>query len=281
MTTPSLTKIREQQISWAKRIQRHGRREDYAVDVAANLFLGRLNESTQRSFQAADGAELYETTLKSGVRPAKMSSLLSSSALVVNFFDLWCTHDPAPLGGALGLDAPVLELRFEHLCQNYPVGQRRPNLDLLLMQPGRGVAIEAKFTEPYRSPGAERLLGRKYFTSHVGPWEQVGLTRAQALAESLRPRWEYLDVAQLLKHMLGLASDSCASVLLYLWYDTGLPDADRHRGEIDRFAACVAGDPIEFRSASYQDAFRMLAPVAQQEWVQYMTARYFEAASQA
>lgn len=274
MTTSSFTIIREQQVSWAKRIARNHAREDYAVDVAANLFLGRLNECTERSYLAANGAELIES--KSGARPPKMSSLMSSSALVVNFFDVWGNQGTAPLGAALGLDAPVLDLRFEYLCTHYPVGPRKPNLDLLLIQRDSGVAVEAKFAEPYRNPGADWLLGRTYFTDRVGPWEKVGLTRAQTLAEPLRARWEYLDVAQLLKHMLGLAVDGCAKVLLYLWYDTGLPDADRHRREIERFAAAVAGDPIEFRSVTYQDAFQRLAPAAPQEWVEYMAARYFQ-----
>jgi len=206
-----------------------------------------------------------------------MASLISSSALAVNFFDRW-RFKPSALGAALGLASPVVDLRFEYKCDRYPVGPREPNLDLLLtLGTGEGIAVESKFAEPFRKPGADAMISTKYFVGDVRHWESVGLIRAQGLADALRARWEYLDAAQLLKHMLGLASDGCAKTLLYLWYDTGLGDAVEHRREINSFAKAIKGDAVKFRTTTYQDAFRilMLSSDVPPEWVQYMDARYF------
>ncbi len=207
-----------------------------------------------------------------------MRALLSSSALAVNFFDPWRSIDKASLGAALQVGAPVADLRFEYVCRNYPVGPRSPNLDLLAtLANGRRVAIESKFAEPYRSPGRDAKLAAKYFKTQDGYWTHVGLSKAQSVAETLRARWEYLDAAQLLKHMLGLANDGCASVLLYLWFDTGLEDAVQHRREIGMFAEAVRGDHLEFRALTYQEAFDALEPPSSPAggWHDYMATRYF------
>ena len=103
-------------------------------------------------------------------------------------------------------------------------------------------------------------------------------TAAQRVADRLRPEWIYLDVPQLLKHLLGLANDPTKpDGLIYLWFDTGQRDADAHRLEIERFTREVAKDVVTFGSATYQDTFRTLTesdePVA--GWYKYIGQRYF------
>jgi hypothetical protein len=180
--------------------------------------------------------------------------LQKGAALAVNFFDAWRHVDMNSLSRGLGLPTTIQCLRFEHKPTSYPVHPRSPNLDLILtLADGRHVAIEAKFTEPYRTVTG---LSPKYFPVTGGLWDRVGLVRAQRIAERLRPRWQHIDAPQLLKHMLGLAGETDApTTLLYLWYDTGLPDALSHRQEVDAFAGEVHGDRVAFVVSTYQQVF--------------------------
>jgi hypothetical protein len=269
----SLRYIEKSQSEWAREIPRHPHHALYAKDVDSNLYLTPLPSRTRAEFDAADGSELRGNDK----RPPKMAALLSSSALAVNFFDPLRNRALAGLGTALGLASEVVDVRFEYVCSGYPVGPRAPNLDVLIaLADGRRVAVESKFSEPFRTSEKD-ALSDKYFANEQYHWRVAGLPRAQAMAARLSGAWSYLDAGQLLKHMLGLSNDGCATELLYLWYDTGLDDAVGHREELGRFAAGVAGDKIELRARTYQDVFHALqqsggAPPA---WMEYMGTRYF------
>jgi hypothetical protein len=208
-----------------------------------------------------------------------MRALISSSALAVNFFDTWRDADKAELAQVLGLAAPITELRFEFKTRHYPVRPRSPNLDLLLtLTNGQIVGVESKFSEPYRSDDGHGVLSARYFPLSTTLWADAHLTGAQQLAVRLRPEWIRLDAPQLLKHMLGLAHDpDKPATLLYLWFDTGKPDAADHLREINLFAGAVAGDCVAFRAETYQSAFAKLGngagPIA--GWHAYMKDRYF------
>lgn len=275
--TDSLKLIQAAQDRWSRGCPRDTKWTHYVAKPEDNLFLGRLRQETEAEFRAGDGAELSDAR----TRPAKMRALVSSSALAVNFFDAWRDADKGHLAEPLGFHGEVTALRFEFRPKGYPVKPRSPNLDLLLtLADGRYVAVESKFTEPYRGP-AGSWLSEKYFPTSQRLWNAVDLPAAQRLADTLRPRWRHLDVPQLLKHMLGLASDSDgASTLLYLWYDTGLSDADSHRAEVALFAEQVRGDRITFLSQTYQAVFDVLSPASNPTvgWHAYMKDRYFRMA---
>ena len=275
--TDSLKLVQAAQGRWSRGRPRDSKWDHYGETLEDNLFLGGLRPETEAEFRAGDGAELSDAR----TRPAKMRALVSSSALAVNFFDAWRGADQGHLAESLGFLGEVTGLRFEFRPKEYPVKPRSPNLDLLLtLAEGRQVAVESKFTEPYRRPAGSRLAA-KYFPPSRRLWDAVNLPAAQRLADTFRPQWRHLDVPQLLKHMLGLASDpDGASTLLYLWYDTGLSDADSHRAEVARFAEQVRGDRIAFLSQTYQAAFGALSPasIPTVGWYAYMNDRYFQTA---
>lgn len=279
--TSSFVQIRQQQQDWANRVRFPSDRPGYLRDLNDNLALGRLNNETHAEFKAADGEELLDT--KS--RPAKMRALVSSSALAVNFFDSWRNNCLAPLQHALGLEQPIASLKFEHKCSNYPVGPRTANLDLLLtLQDKSQIGVESKFTEPFRTPGVDSPLSLKYHPPGDGLWASRGLAKTQALADSLRGCWDYLDVPQLLKHILGLRGETRTDSvrLLYLWFDTGLEDAEAHRDEVARFRSLIQGDDVRFLAMSYQTLFARVtqsSESADSKWSHYMTSRYFSDAS--
>lgn len=269
--------MQSRQADWANHCRVRLERPGYATSLTDNLFLGQLNNLTEREFDDADGSELRN----SGLRPAKMRALISSSALAVNFFDPWRNVSKSALQLALGLDQAILDLRFEYKCQKYPVPPRSPNLDLFLtVGDGQKVGVECKFLEPYRDPGVDSPLSLRYYPSGDGFWSRRGLRHTQRLVDSMRGQWDFLDAPQLLKHILGLGHDSPDQPvrLMYIWFNTGRPDAERHRTEIQRFENVVRGDDVHFDAISYQELFARLVMKASepaQGWTTYMTNRYF------
>jgi hypothetical protein len=273
--TTAFDRIEQRQAAWAHSIPRDPRYPLYAQSLADNLFLGGLRPETEKEINLGDGSELKNAK----TRPAKMRALLSSSALAVNFFDPWRGEDLANLSAVLSLNAPVRSLQFEYKPRDYPVKPRSPNLDVMLtLANEQRVAVESKFAEPYRSPGEQAIISQRYFRPKSTLWTDVGLDGAQALANTLAPAWLHLDVPQLLKHMLGLASEKSAPTqLLYLWYDCDLAQDALHREEISRFAALVRNDRVRFRACSYQEVFSAIGAKhpSPAGWHDYMRLRYF------
>ena len=100
-----------------------------------------------------DGAALAEfqrgSELTPGTaRPARLHSLCSSAALVVNVFGYWRGRDQTPLLRALGIAGPGgTRLAFEEPLPTGLPGDP-PTVDVALYRPdGRCVAVESKFAE--------------------------------------------------------------------------------------------------------------------------------------
>lgn len=206
----------------------------YLSTVEDNLFQP-LSESTRRAFEQGSGSELLDTPS----RPAKMKALHSSSALAVNVFDNWVERDKGPLQRALGLEREITSIAFEG---QYPTGLlgNPPNLDVVLeLADGHIIGIESKFSEWMTpKPKGKEPFKDKYFPEGEGLWAARGLPRCQALAEGMRDGREtfrYLDVAQLLKHALGLATQLGEGFsLFYIYYDWPGKASNVHRDEVER-----------------------------------------------
>lgn len=271
----SLRAIERDQAQWAQGLELDATWPMYVAHLTDNWFNKQCTQDTRAEFERGDGSELRD----SARRPAKMRCLRSSSALAVNFFDAWRHADKTALRRALGLSEEISGFQFEFQTRKYPVGPRSPNLDLLMrLRDGGAVALECKFAEVYSAGDGYGVFSTKYFPTDVALWQAARLPAAQRLADKLKPGWIYLDVPQLLKHMLGLACDpDLPQTLVYLWYDTGRADAVAHRGELERFAAAVANDSVAFRHMTYQAVFGELASLSEpaRGWYEYMAARYF------
>jgi hypothetical protein len=153
-------------------------------------------------------------------------------------------------------------LRFEVKLPIFarPVGA--PNLDLLLRRDALcHYAIESKCTE-YLTPKAAA------FSKSYGPvYASVAHPSWRALYTKLCAQpsaYELLDVAQLLKHYLGLKKErsgyvqgAAPSTLLYLFWEP--EDADRwpvfndHRQEIAAFARALDDPEVRFQWLSYRE----------------------------
>lgn len=268
----------ERQRVWATTaghdVDRRGYLSKYELNLRQPISIKAKNE-----FANGSGSELE----RPGDRPAKMRALHSSSGLVVNVFDYWTGRDTALLGAALGLDSPILSMAFEDQFSTGLPGMP-PNLDLgIRLESGITVGIESKFTEwlTPKSPKAEPFK-QKYFPDGIRTWERKGLPMCQALAADVQngtEQFRYLDVPQLLKHALGLAT-KCPGMfaLHYLYYDCVGPESEEHRSEIRRFMARV-GREIGFSSLTYQELFERFSGFEElhgSEYLAYLKDRYFD-----
>jgi hypothetical protein len=125
----------------------------------------------------------------------------------------------------------------------------------------------------------------KYFPADTPLWLGRGLPKAQQLAEDLqhgRRHFTYLDAPQLLKHTLGLKSQTLAgSSLLYLYFEASGPVAEEHRREITRFQQQLDA-AVGFRALTYQDLVSRLAAVRADgmvPYLEYLTSRYVGAST--
>jgi len=262
------------QLRWA--IEEEIPLEGYTKTVEDNVFNNELCPETRREYAKGKGHELEG-------RRAHMRALHSSSALVVNVFDYWRRQDRIQdIASCCGAEGIVTGMEFE---KTHPInGVRRtpPHLDVEFagLIP---LAIESKFTESYH-----RKTRRSNEDTHLDVylewryiWDEVPKTRSLAEGivqqSGMKTDFEYLDVPQLIKHILGL-SCCCGRrfSLLYLWYKVDSTEANRHEEELDRFCTYI-GDEISFRAMTYQDLFSSIQsiPDVAPAYVQYLKRRYF------
>lgn len=316
--------IKSKQQSWAKRKGFNavggtllGRGEaNYLPDLTDNLF-EPLSEGNLLSFQKGNGNE----TKDSKTRLAKMKALHSSSAIVVNLFQYWQGKDVCPILKACKLTSrtgkvdyliknvgsvppeknptipspPDYEIKFEEKCKisrdraRFP---HSPNIDVVIYTQRATIGIESKFAEPY---GSRKHGGLKQkYVENLSLWK--GLPNLHELAKEISPddtKFQYLDAAQLIKHILGLKKniDDCNSrhrpesscflshgfYLLYLWYDVVGKAGGEHRREIERFAEIAKKDKVKFSHITYQEVIAKLSKVfydGNEAYCDYLTDRY-------
>ena len=305
--------IKQKQQSWAQRnglrlvsgsIGKDGEKA-YLQTIKENLF-EPLSQESADSYNSGDGRE----TKDSDNRLAKMKALHSSSAIVVNLFQYWQGKGLSSLLHALklrrkpqadvlienvGTETPTVTeiqskeygtLRFEQqfkISDNVASFPRPANLDVVIEEPLRHTAIESKFAEPYS--GNHNGLREVYLNDEL-LWEKLPnlYELAKQISHDTNP-YKYLDVAQLIKHILGLSANypkkngnlNVKFRLLYLWYDVLGEDGAEHRKEIERFAEVAQEDNIDFCSITYQEVITVLAKdyyEGNESYVNYLTDRY-------
>lgn len=254
-------------------------RRAYTDTLDDNLF-EPLSPDSRADFAAGDGGELG----KAGPIPGKMQAVHSSSALSCNLFHYWQRIGrPDIVAKACGLpDRNVQSLAFEQHLPIDPKFRFTPNLDALFAYSKgavRRIGVECKFCEAFST---RALLGlkEKYLETGLDDlWS--GMPHVQALARELSPankRYDHLDAAQLVKHVLGLrrCSDS-ACRLLYLYYDMPGSAGAKHAEEIADFIEVTRQDGIVVTSATYQDVLLWLARTHRADhaaYIDYMVERY-------
>lgn len=266
-----------QQRRWANEHQKIADERGYLRSYGANLWRP-LSAVAMRCYGGGSGGELRPGRS----RPAKMSALHSSSALVANVFDYWSERDAAPLLEALGAGAadetPQFEVTFPTGLEGNP-----PNLDVAVrLRTGDTLAIESKFCE-WMTPksSSKPPFKDKYFSPIANLWWRAGLPHCQQLADDMQSgalQFMHLDAPQLLKHALGLGTNlKQRFALWYLWYDWPSRESEKHRRELELFAARVGGE-LRFRALTYLELFHALRQRCRGDhssYAEYLQDRYF------
>lgn len=286
-----LNYVKSKQIAWAKRnnLTLYGSQfpnkgeKAYLDEIAKNLFMPLSNES-RNQFKKGDGNEMKDTGVDGSSR-AKMKALHSSSALPVNLFQYWQNrNDIYKIAYVCGLcrkdNRNANKIEFEKKFPIFKNSTTNPNIDVVIEcnNDDNLYAIESKFSEPY-SNQRKKSFSDKYFENDL-IWDK--LPNLKKLAEDIMQNneiYKYLDVAQLIKHILGLTKNHNKSNfrLLYLWYDVVGQDGFEHRKEIEQFAEIAKKDNVRFSHITYQEVILKLSKEfyeGNEEYVNYLTDRY-------
>lgn len=243
----------------------------YVANISDNFAPGLNWKMIEPAFR--DGAG-QETIARRGRRP-KMLAVHSSSALAVNVFGPWVDRpsEVSLLGGS-GFD----DLKFERRC---PTGLRGtpPHLDVFLSAEESVVGIESKCLETLSEHDVRFSVAYDRLADKNTPW-----SRLIRELNSFPNAYRFLDVAQLVKHALGLAHTFPKKVktLLYLYWEPvnwrEFDEFRRHREEIARLADAVGGASVRFVAKSYPELWAEWGednlPTARHDHLEWLRRRY-------
>jgi len=264
-----------QQRAWADKQGIRLDKNGYTFSLNHNLYLP-LSPQTIEEYSGGRGNELGNAAKR-----GKMQAVHSSSALVVNVFEYWRqagkSSDIALLcGGSPNINSMGFERKFPT-----PAGRIPPHLDVEL-EGGRArpMAVESKFNECYLRKTKRKIKDKYIYNEKL--WK--GLSGCEELAQMIRleeqgkTSFAYLDVPQLIKHILGLYTKygDKGFEIVYLWYYVPSVEASKHRAEIERFKRYIK-DEASFRDMTYQELFEKIKRCngIDGRYVAYLAERYF------
>jgi len=216
-------------------------RKGYLTSPEQNLVPGIDIGTFERDLSDGSGNELE----------SKFLAVHSSSALAVNTFAYWKTN---PQSLTLCDISGFNKLTFEKKCRT-GLGGTPPNLDVLLESESAVIGIESKFLE-YLKPKKPKFAS-SYSRDRL---PQIEDRWWKALEHYRSCPQQHLDVAQLIKHYLGIRKQyghKDTKVLLYMFWEpenaSELPEFSRHREEIKEFASRIDESSVRFEAVSYPE----------------------------
>jgi hypothetical protein len=214
----------------------------YIADFTGNLIHDVLPQSFEADLAAGAGEELRN----------KFLAPHSSSALAVNSFG-WFYHKAKSTPFQ---HLPPLELvGFE---QKFPTGlaaATAPHLDIVFKGSEDLVAIESKCLE-YLTPKQPDFSSRYRTQIRDERCTAAWYGEMVRLMEASSSEYRHLDVAQLIKHALGLSYRQSQEVtLMYFWWEPenwqDFAVFVQHLAEIEKFASKVEGSVPRFQFQAY------------------------------
>lgn len=228
-------------------------------------------------FEELDSGDGSEVQSEDGKRP-KFHSLHSSAALCVNAF---APMKEKPEAVRLLGYGPFAVARFE---MKLKTGISRPNLDFYLEDKDHVIGIESKYTEwlTQKLPDHGGNL-----TTYLNRAHALRVVPDRFLSEVIEhyvsvPEKLFLDVAQLIKHTLGLLAraeeNGTEPVLVYVYWAprnaVELSEYHRHLAEIADFKERIAPF-LQFHSLSYTELWKAFEDDHQyRDTVPLLRARY-------
>jgi histidinol phosphatase-like PHP family hydrolase len=283
--------ILEHQRKWAIDVRHLRKDEDffilehgqcYTFETDNNFFIP-LSEESINEFKKSPGNELKED--KWSGKP-KMNALHSSSALVINIFEHWKKIKKyTEIAVSLGIDSNgIKSMHYESIDENLECKFKtffntEPHPDVYFeYNDGSVVSIECKYTEPFNKQSnleenkKNSDFKELYVIKGKGSEFEKRLPKLFSYSQKLFDineicSYKYLDVKQLIKHILGMEAtieNRSKYKLLYLYYpslDICFPSIkeinDEYKKEILRFTNEL-DEGIQFYSLTWYDLLRNL-----------------------
>ena len=196
--------------------------------------------------------------------PAKFRAVQSSAALCVNNFAPFKEHCENPklsFLGYSGFGKPHGEPQFEKI---FATGISNPHLDFYLENDTTIIAIESKFVEHTRNP--EPPNHDNNLQPYRRDWEMLKGYLSDDFRKEIIEYYsndnkpQRLNVAQLIKHTIGLLKQEKEAILVYLYWEPQNPTIDNlfaeHRHNIEMFKHRIEHF-IEFVPLSYPEFWKL------------------------
>jgi hypothetical protein len=284
----NMKKIKPAQKQWAneRNISLQGSKGEkgdkiYTMDISSNFFMPLSNDS-RSEISSGDGNEIKSTNNN----PAKIQALHSSSALVVNIFEYWKQNkEYSIIAKLLGInDKNILNLEYEKQFPIFNKPKTQANVDVCFEYSDNSVvAIESKYTEPYSSRKTKKTFATKYFEDK-NIWN--GLPNLSELANMINKNeteFEYLDVVQLLKHILGLQNitkNKEKYKLIYIYFPAIEKTFEmKHKTEILKLNEIMKLDKINFIYLNWLKVIKKLCrnlKDVRKKYIDYIMERYVD-----
>jgi len=226
----------------------------YVADVQSNLIDKSTREMIESDYRNGSGNEWEK----------KIRAIHSSAALAANTFGRW-KNDPGKLKilGRSGFESIQMEAKCPTGLKGTP-----PNLDVLLKSESRKVVIgvESKFLEPLTPKPEKPEFSKSYSSKKIDSlWEKPWKDLFDEVSH-----WpaSHLDIAQLIKHYLGLRKqyqDGWQVYLLYIYWKPlnadVFPEYLEHERDIDRVKKIVVGNgsKVQFQTMDYLQLWQLWA----------------------
>ncbi len=220
--------------------------QEYVNDPEENL-LKTITNWTEISAELSKG-QGSELRKRKGSKPCKFCSIFSSSALCVNNFALIKQHSSKIDFLHYGtFDSLIFEGKV-------PTGISSPNLDVLMENEKYLCGVESKFTEYFSNKRINYIVNEKpTLTNYRDRINDISITKKEKLESILnyyiekdkRNEKSHLDVAQLIKHSIGLINQAKKKgktpVLIYIYWEPRNKGeikkiCEKHKNEIDEFS---------------------------------------------
>ena len=228
---------------------------DYVSSPMMNVMNGVQKEDFWNDLSKGAGSELTGE----GSSPAKFCALISSSALAVNTFAPF-RHHPQNLvmEKQSGFHSAAFEMPFPTGLKGTP-----PHLDFYIENDNTVIGIESKFTEILSTKEAKfrNVYEAKINKSADQYWQNV-----YSKVINNPHDFQYLDVAQLVKHYLGLNEAKIKTgknyLLMYVyWQPLNASDIELyniHGEEIAKLKEIVNESDIPFVAYDYLTFWRKM-----------------------
>lgn len=211
----------------------------YVDSISENLIPGINLGLFEEDLSSGNGKELE----------SKFKALYSSSALTVNSFGILKNDNNFEIFGQRDFNLKNFERKFPTGLHGTP-----PNLDFVLENGSSIICFESKYLEYFIKTKVE-------FRESYSPNKLPYLAEFWfELIDFYRGQWLHLDIAQLIKHSIGIIKNKGdkKAMLVYIYWEPKISkdyhEISKHKEELEEFATKLkAQSDIEFKMMTYTE----------------------------